>query len=181
MKQATRKWLKLRPQAQYIGRVKHTPVEGKVPNQCQQNSYGEVHTNNAKWVAGWVIGDYSKEHDQSPVIFHFWNVDKNGNWYDTSPGMDAQNFEYVYDMDVADVPYNMCKKYGNKNLYFPPAIKIKSNSVMVNLDSGKKMTYDWLPIDPDTPIDLEELMTKVHKLNHSKGRESLFSDQKEEA
>jgi len=162
MKQATRRFLKLRPEAKLIEKVEHRPnpkykvgnciemamdVEA-TPDPKKEKAYDEC----VKYVPGWIIGDY--KNGFTPIMYHYWNKDKDGTHYDTIPNLDQQ-YEYVMDLGVDDA-------YKHKgSMEWPPALQM-SDTKLRALIGAKLEEAKWEKIIPITLnvdyLDIKELI-----------------------
>ena len=169
MKQATKRFLKIRGTAQHINRVEYRPHSQAKQNQCYLNSVAEYKRTGNDIVAGWVVGDYNKEHDQTPIIFHFWNCDADGNHYDTTPEPELahvlpNNWEYVMDSAVFFESKKWCKDNQIDHMYFPPSIKMRSTGIEIaTREQGNGFGWSPQPEQPFSIYDLFELRSKFQK------------------
>ena len=170
MKQATRRFLNLRKNARHVENVDYKPHPDAKPNQCYQNASAEAKRTNSKIVAGWTVGDYNKEHDQTAIIFHFWNCDADGNHYDTTPEPDGadlcpMNWDYVSDETVYFDCLQWCKDNDEKKyLLLPPSLKMRSKGIEV-ATREQGTGFGWAPRQelPFTVYDLMELRARFQK------------------
>ena len=166
MKQATKRLLKLREDAQHILRVEQTAHAHAKPNHCFQNAVAENRRSGNRIVAGWIVGDYHKHIDQSPIMFHFWNCDDDGNHYDTTPlANDLQQcFEYVRDDAVYFESQKWCKDNGIEDILLPPAIKMTSAGIKIaTREQGQGFGWSPQPEQPFSIYDLFELRARFQK------------------
>lgn len=103
MYKATRELIKARQQhTDYV--VEVVPVKqigGGVLNQCFQNSTDdEMLANGNKAVSGWIVNPYDSIRNSTAIVQHWWNIDAQGNYFDTTPAVDTK-LEYVIDCEIA--------------------------------------------------------------------------------
>lgn len=178
MKQATRRFIKCRPQAQ-VELVKHTPHSEGQYNECFQNAGKECErTPNTYIVSGWLVGQYDKHTDTTPIFHHFWNCDSDGNHYDTTPfrgSIDIGEYEYVSDATMWDECDDWSKRNDPKHQYWPPNIKMSSEQIMVNVcdewdEKGLSAKYEWLPI-PELQFTIGNLLALRKRVSEIKQQE----------
>ena len=164
MKQATRRLLKMRPGARLIPKVEYKPHPDSKPNQCYANSVAEQDRSGNNIVAGWVVGNYFKDLDSTPVMFHFWNQDSNGLDYDTTPevaGESNQQYEFVIDSDVYFKSFEWSMANTDKEVHFPPSLKIRSRSVNMCVREPEigapSKDFRWIDIQ-EQPIAIENML-----------------------
>ena len=154
MKQVTRRLLKLR-NADYVDRVRYAPHPESTPNYCVQNAFAEAKRSGSQVAAGWVVGDYFKQQDSTPVMFHFWNIDSNGNHYDTTPEVAQeadQHYEYVIDYDLYNevTTWNKANPHPDGNMVMPPVLKFFSNELLFSITDNSRTqetkNFEWMPM-----------------------------------
>jgi hypothetical protein len=104
MYKATREFIKARqPFTKYvIEQVFVRKDGGGVANQCFQNATDDALLEQGnKVVSGWVVNAFDNERKSTAIIQHWWNIDGNGNYFDTTPGVDA-GLEYVVDTSIVE-------------------------------------------------------------------------------
>ena len=104
MYKATRELIKARqPHTKYVlEQVFVKQVKGGIPNQCFQNATDDdLLAKGNKVVSGWVINPYDSERNSTAIVQHWWNIDSNGNYFDTTPDVDA-TLEYVVDSGISE-------------------------------------------------------------------------------
>ena len=104
MYKATRELIKARqPFTKYvIEQVFVKFIGGGVPNQCFQNATDDALLEQGnKVVSGWVINAFDNERKSTAIVQHWWNIDSNGNYFDTTPGVDP-SLEYVVDTSIVE-------------------------------------------------------------------------------
>jgi hypothetical protein len=102
MYKATRDFIKARQQfSKYVvEKVSVRQIDGGKPNDCFNNACDTI--DRAKGItitSGWIVGKFNKFTNSTEIIQHFWNVDKDGNHFDTTPFIGSE-FEYVIDCDI---------------------------------------------------------------------------------
>jgi hypothetical protein len=109
MYKATRELIKARqPHTDYVVEVVSVQqIGGGIANQCFQNATDdEMLAKGNKVVSGWVVNPYDSLRNSTAIIQHWWNIDKDGNYFDITPTLNRK-LEYVIDSEIAD--------YGQKN------------------------------------------------------------------
>jgi hypothetical protein len=105
MYKATRSLIKARQQySRYVVEklVRVRQVGGGVPNDCFNNACAaQEREAGVKVVSGWVVDRYNASGDFTEITQHWWNVDKKGTYFDTTPGIGVE-FEYVVDVAIAE-------------------------------------------------------------------------------
>lgn len=82
-------------------------IGGGKPNDCFGNACEMIdRTRGIKITSGWIVGKYNKYKNSTEIVQHFWNVDKFGNHFDTTP-LISSDVEYVVDSDI--------NSFGQKN------------------------------------------------------------------
>ena len=72
------------------------------PNDCFNNACAaQEREAGVQVVSGWVVDRYNASGDFTEITQHWWNVDKKGNHFDTTPGIGV-DFEYVVDVAIAE-------------------------------------------------------------------------------
>ena len=70
-------------------------------NQCVKNAFDNLDLSiGVKIISGWIVEETNPIDNQCVIHSHFWNVDSNGNYFDTTP-LASDYFQYVVDMEVA--------------------------------------------------------------------------------
>ena len=98
MKDATKRFLKYRPNANYIEKVEHRPNSNYQRRDCMNMSVIEAKNFGTKFITGWLVDNYYESINATPIIHHCWNID-NGVHYDTIPIKETK-YDYVMDPDV---------------------------------------------------------------------------------
>ena len=104
MYKATRSLIKARQQysryvVEKLARVRQ--VGGGAPNDCFNNACAaKQRESGIQVVSGWVVDRYNPNGDFTEITQHWWNVDKKGNHFDTTPNIGVE-FEYVVDIAIA--------------------------------------------------------------------------------
>lgn len=92
-------------------RQKYTPYEvaqvfnverrgGGELNDCFENAYNNLdRSKGIKITSGWLVGKFDKNTGATEIIQHYWNVNADGTYFDTTPGIEA-DVEYVVDTDI---------------------------------------------------------------------------------
>ena len=102
MYKATRDFIKARQQfSKYVvEQVSVKQIDGGERNDCFNNACDTIdRTKGIKHTSGWIIGKLNKFTNSTEIIQHFWNVDKDGNHFDTTPLIGSE-FEYVIDCEI---------------------------------------------------------------------------------
>lgn len=105
MYKATRSLIKARQQYNYyvvekLARVRQ--VGGGAPNDCFNNACAALERESGvQVVSGWAVDRYNASGDLTEITQHWWNVDKKGTYFDTSPNIGIE-FEYVIDVAIAE-------------------------------------------------------------------------------
>lgn len=105
MYKATRSLITARQQysryfVEKLARVRQ--VGGGAPNDCFNNACAaQEREAGVQVVSGWVVDRYNASGDFTEITQHWWNVDKKGNHFDTTPGIGV-DFEYVVDVAIAE-------------------------------------------------------------------------------
>ena len=179
MKQATRRFLKYRPGAEFIEKVAHRPNPNWIKGQCVQNAMlesnkdanGEV---KSYYVPGWIVGDY--HNGKTAIMFHYFNLDADGNYYDTMDTLD-QRYEYIMDLGVDDQ-----RVEHNGEYWWPPALSMTDDKLIAILGiggTGRINDKQWRDsalhqLKPDELFDLQHII----KMNI--GYEQMTQQQKQE-
>lgn len=72
-------------------------IGGGEANDCLDNAVNEqINGSGVKVVSGWLVDRYNEQGKYTEITQHWWNVDAQGNHYDTTPNID-DDFEYVMD------------------------------------------------------------------------------------
>lgn len=85
--------------------VRHVPyvnnIGGGARGQCYSNSHAvkTAQGRNVIMVSGWLVQPYDEKSNSTAIIQHWWNADKSGNHFDTSPFITNQE-EYVQDAGI---------------------------------------------------------------------------------
>ena len=133
MKNATQQFLKYRPNARYIERVEHRPNSNYQRRECMNMSVVEAKNFGTKFMTGWLIDDYNKSIDATPIIHHCWNIDTNGLHYDTAPTI-QNKYDYVMDPDVY-------KFYKHEEVeYTTPVFYLTDTQLKIIIRDGKTAT-----------------------------------------
>ena len=164
MKQATRRLLNMRPGATVIPKVEYRPHPDSKANFCYDNAIAEQRRSKNRIVSGWVVGDYLKLADSTPVMYHFWNVTDTGEHYDTTFGVVncvSQQFEFVDDSDVYFKSFEWSMENANGEVHFPPALKIRSRSVNMCVREPEigapTKDFTWIDLQ-EQPIKIEQML-----------------------
>lgn len=77
-------------------------IGGGVANQCFQNSTCDSIINSGnKVVSGWIVNAFDSVTNSTAIIQHWWNIDSNGNYFDTTPNI-SSDVEYIIDTDIVE-------------------------------------------------------------------------------
>ena len=117
MKKATRVLLSHRPKAKHVT-VEMMRIEGALANHCYQNAVKLANTNEADYmvVSGWLVGDYFGERGTAVIPHYFVLNEKTKKYYDPTPFLDSQKYEYVEDFEIM--------LNGNEKSILPLSLKI---------------------------------------------------------
>ena len=110
MFKATRELIKARqPHTKYVLEpVVVQQLGSGLPNKCFQNATDDrLLALGNKVVSGWVVASFDKEKKSTAIVQHWWNIDRNGVYFDTTPDID-KTYEYVIDTEIIE--------YGQKNI-----------------------------------------------------------------
>ena len=132
MKDATKRFLKYRPNAQYIEKVEHRPNTDYKQRECISMTIMEAKNFGSEFISGWLIDEYRADINATPIIHHCWNIEKNGTHYDTIP-VREKKYDYVSDPDV-NKPY----KYKTR-FYWSPVIYL-NDELKIIIPNGKQAT-----------------------------------------
>jgi hypothetical protein len=82
---------------------------GGVANDCFKNAIDTIDEQaGISVVSGWLVWKYLAKSNKTVINQHYWNADKNGKYFDTTPlPLPSSEFEYVIDMKLA--------RYGQEN------------------------------------------------------------------
>lgn len=103
MYKATRKLIQERQQysTYVIEKVDVRNVGGGVSNACFDNSFNAIdRSKGIGVVSGWIVGSFNKSKNSTEIVQHFWNADRAGNHFDTTP-LGGDDVEYVIDVDIS--------------------------------------------------------------------------------
>ena len=103
MYKATRDLIKNRQKySKYlIEKVLVKQIGGGEANECFDNAYDMLdHSNGIKMTSGWLVGKFNKYTNSTEIVQHYWNIDKFGNYFDTTPRI-GPHFEYVIDCEIS--------------------------------------------------------------------------------
>ncbi len=102
MFKATRELIKLRqPHSNaIIEKVYVNRIDGGERNRCFDNA-SRIYDQNKrlKIVSGWFVNAWNKTSNSCLILAHYWNVDEQGIFFDSSP-MDDLSGEYVVDSEI---------------------------------------------------------------------------------
>jgi len=115
MYKATRELIKARqPHTDYVVEVVSVKqIGGGIANKCFQNATDdEILAQGNKVVSGWVVNPYDSLRNSTAIIQHWWNIDKDGNYFDITPSL-HKNLEYVIDTEIADYGQDNFDKLNN--------------------------------------------------------------------
>lgn len=135
MYKATRSLITARQQysryfVETLARVRQ--VVGGAPNDCFNNACAaQEREAGVQVVSGWVVDRYNASGDFTEITQHWWNVDKKGNHFDTTPGIGV-DFEYVVDVAIAE--------FGQK--YLDQIDSCVCSSLV--LQTGKFLAINWV-------------------------------------
>ena len=131
MKDSTKEFIKFRPNAKFIEKVDHRPNYHYHQRDCISMAVNEAKAYGVNWVSGWLVDDFREDINATTIIHHCWNIDRNGNHYDTLPVIN-KNYEYVQDVDVKK-PYKVGDYY-----YISPVIFFNDNKITIPIQDGKQ-------------------------------------------
>jgi hypothetical protein len=101
---ATRHFITARQKyAKYVVEQKSVKVIGGAElGTCFESAYANIdRSKGIRIVSGWIIDSFNPDKKSTEIISHFWNVDGDGNMFDTMP-LTNQKCEHVIDMDLID-------------------------------------------------------------------------------
>jgi hypothetical protein len=163
MKQATRRLLAIRDGSEYIPQVTLKPADFAQVGECHKNALAEAKRTDwaSKVACGWIVTPFIETSQFSAVMFHYWNIDADGNHYDVSPNMDYDDYDYVLDSDVHYESKKFSKTVSDEMWFFPPSLKFYNKSVKNSFALATREASDgnsqWLPII-EQPATIMELM-----------------------
>jgi hypothetical protein len=141
MYKATRDFIKARQQfSKYVvEQVSVKQIDGGEPNDCFNNACDTIdRTKGIKLTSGWIIGKFNKFTNSTEIIQHFWNVDKDGNHFDTTPLIGSE-FEYVIDCEIN--AYGQ-QHYDNVDSCVASSLLLKNGKfVAVDADQNGRLVY----------------------------------------
>lgn len=77
-------------------------VGGGRANDCFGNATDALSSFPGSTVtSGWLVGKFDPITNSTEITQHYWNVNANGQYFDTTPGV-ASHYEYVCDCEIAD-------------------------------------------------------------------------------
>ena len=89
--------------------VKVKNVGGGQENQCFNNAVSQIDREKSiKIVSGWIVGKTDIATNSTFLLQHFWNMDADGNYFDTTPLTNM--FKYVLDLELMDFGQKHIKK-----------------------------------------------------------------------
>jgi len=103
MYKATRKLIQARQQlSKYvIETVQVKQIGGGKANACFDNAFDQIdRSKGITIVSGWIVGSYDKYKNSTEIVQHFWNADRQGRYFDTTP-LIGDGVEYVVDTDIS--------------------------------------------------------------------------------
>lgn len=169
MKQATRRLLAIRYGSQYVPRVTLKPSPTAKKNQCHLNALDEAKRTGwqSEVACGWIVTPYSELAQCSGAMFHYWNVDSDGNHYDTSP-MGDMAYDYVMDSDVHYESMAYSKTISEDIWFSPPSLKFyhksKQHSFAFASHEANNCDAKWISL-AEKPITITELMMLCNHFN----------------
>jgi hypothetical protein len=101
MYKITRELIKIRkPYNEFIEHVHVKKIGGGEPKRCFENA-SKLNDENPKLkiVSGWFVNKWNKETNSCYIIAHYWNVDENDNFIDSSIEQEIEG-EYVADGEI---------------------------------------------------------------------------------
>ena len=141
MYKATRDFIKARQQfSKYVvEQVSVKQIDGGERNECFNNACDTIdRTKGIKHTSGWIIGKFNKFTNSTEIIQHFWNVDKDGNHFDTTPLIGSE-FEYVIDCEIN--AYGQ-QHYDNVDSCVASSLLLKNGKfVAVDADQNGRLVY----------------------------------------
>ena len=76
-------------------------IHGGKANDCFNNACEYIERNEGcSVVSGWLVNKYDAWSNSTAIIQHFWNVNENGIFIDTTPNIPSE-CEYVIDVDIS--------------------------------------------------------------------------------
>jgi hypothetical protein len=81
--------------------------------------------------SGWLVGDFFGRNGTA-IIPHYWVVNSDGKHFDITPHspFDAQSYEYVSDLNIAE--------YASQNAQLPVPLKLEKDGQFVALHNDGK-------------------------------------------
>ena len=80
---------------------------GGVPNNCSDNAIDNAENmDDVRSVTGWLVHPFNPLKNSTEIIAHWWNVDKDKNFFDTTPDFFGVQCEYVLDFDLYRYAYD---------------------------------------------------------------------------
>jgi hypothetical protein len=74
---------------------------GGMANNCSDNAINNAENmDEVLSVTGWLVHPFNPLTNTTEIIQHWWNVDKNRNYFDTSPDVLGVKCDYVLDFDL---------------------------------------------------------------------------------
>lgn len=71
-------------------------------NNCFDNACDNLdRSKGIKITSGWLVGKFDKDSGSTEIIQHYWNVNKDGTFFDTTPGI-TDDYEYVLDTAIME-------------------------------------------------------------------------------
>jgi hypothetical protein len=107
-------------------------IHGGSANDCFNNAWEYIEKNKlCKVASGWLVNKYDAKSNSTEIIQHFWNINEQGIFVDTTPLIEAE-YEYVIDSDLSI--------YGQE--YFDEIDNCVGSSLL--LKDGKFSTVDLI-------------------------------------
>jgi len=109
MYKATREFIKARqPHAKMeLKVVTVKQVGGGQANNCSDNAIDNAESmDEVRSVTGWLVHPFNPITNTTEIIQHWWNIDMNGNHFDTSPDALGVKCDYVLDFDLYRYAYD---------------------------------------------------------------------------
>jgi len=109
MYKATREFVKARqPHAKMeLKVVSVKQLGGGQANNCSDNAIDNAENmDGVISVTGWLVHPFNPLTNSTEIVQHWWNIDKNKNYFDTSPDTLGVKCDYVLDFDLYRYAYD---------------------------------------------------------------------------
>lgn len=109
MYKATREFIKARqPHAKLeLQVVSVKQLGGGIANNCSDNAIDNAESmDGVRSVTGWLVHPFNPITNTTEIIQHWWNIDEDRNYFDTSPDALGVKCDYVLDFDLYRYAYD---------------------------------------------------------------------------